>query len=209
MHKILVAGIDTGVGKTVVSAILTVLFQADYWKPIQSGEEEISDTVLMKKWLSSTKHTIHPPTYSLKHRLSPHHAARLENISIKKDAFIFPQTKRHLIVEGAGGVLVPLTTKILTLDLFQAWGCAWVIVSKHYLGSINHTLLTIDALKRRHISLLGLIFNGAPNPDTEAAILEQSQLPLLGRVLPETHWNLNIFQTYAKQWYPHFSKLIP
>ncbi len=196
MHKIMVAGIDTNVGKTVTSAILTTLLNGDYWKPIQCGEP---DTAMMKHLLDP-HYRIHPPSYSLKAPLSPHHAARLENTTINLNTIIPPVTTRPLIIEGAGGIFVPLTSNILTMDLFQSWDCQWVLVSKHYLGSINHTLLTIDALKKRRIPLLGIIFNGEPNPDSETAILEISGLPLLGRLLPEPQINPQTIQRYAKQW---------
>jgi dethiobiotin synthetase len=196
MLKIMVAGIGTDVGKTVVSAILTTLLDGDYWKPIQCGDE---DTATVKRWLDPTRHTIHPPAYSLKAPLSPHHAARLDTTLIGLDAIVLPQTARPLIIEAVGGILVPLTPKILSLDLFKSWGCQWIIVSKHYLGSINHTLLTIEVLKQLCLPILGLIFNGEYNPDSESAILEISQLSLLGRLLPEPHLNPQIIQKYAKQ----------
>lgn len=201
MYRIMVAGIDTDVGKTIVSAILTTLFNGDYWKPIQCGA---SDTDTVKKWIDTTKHFVHPPAYSLKAPCSPHHAARLENIVIQLDAFTLPITERPLIIEGCGGIFVPLTSKILSLDLFKTWDCHWIIVSRHYLGSINHTLLTLEILKQLHIPLLGIIFNGKPNPDSEAAILEISQIPCLGRLLPEAHLNKKIIQRYAKTWHPLF-----
>lgn len=209
MHRIMVAGISTDVGKTIVSAILTMLFNGDYWKPIQCGDEENSDTSMMKKWLDMTRHSIYAPAYSLCAPLSPHHAARLENSVIQLNTIALPQTTRPLIIEGVGGILVPLTMKTLAIELFASWNCKWVIVSKHYLGSINHTLLSIEALKQRHIPILGLIFNGEPNPDSESAILEISQLPILGRLLPEASFTSKIFQMYVKQWQPHFSKLLP
>jgi dethiobiotin synthetase len=205
MHKMIVAGSGTDVGKTIVAAILATVFEGDYWKPVQCGNEEDSDTATMKKLIDTTRHRIYPPAYSFKTPVSPHHAARLENASIHLDAIIPPQTTRPLIIEGVGGILVPLTTKVLSIDLFKSWDCQWVIVSKHYLGSINHTLLTIDALKRYEISIAGIIFNGEPNPDSESAILGNSQLPLLGRLLPETHVNLQTIQRYAKQWKPHLA----
>jgi dethiobiotin synthetase len=205
----MVAGIGTDVGKTIVSAILTLLLKGDYWKPVQCGDEENSDFSIIKKWLGETDHSIHSPAYSLKAPLSPHHAARLEDISIRIDAIAVPQTSRPLIIEGVGGILVPLTKKNLTIDLFQSWNCQWVIVSKHYLGSINHTLLTIQTLKQRHIPILGVIFNGEPNFDSESAILEISQVPLLGRLLPEPHFNKKTLQRYVKQWQPRFFQLLP
>jgi dethiobiotin synthetase len=209
MYRIMVAGIGTDVGKTVVSAILTTMVQGDYWKPVQCGGEENSDTEVMKRWLKTENHTIHPPAYSLKAPLSPHHAARLENIAIQKDLITLPHTTRSLIIEGAGGIFVPLTSKITMLDLFAPWNCLWVVFSRHYLGSINHTLLTIDGLKNRGIPILGIIFNGAPNPDSESAILEMAQVPLLGRLLPETDITLNTIQRYKDQWQAPFSTLLP
>lgn len=210
MQKIIVAGSGTNVGKTIVSAILTTLLAGDYWKPIQccSANEE-SDTAVMKKMIDTTKHCIYPPTYALKSSLSPHHAARLEGISIHLGAITAPQTTRPLIIEGVGGIFVPTSTKALSFDLFKRWNSPWIIVSKHYLGSINHTLLTIDALKRQGIAIAGLIFNGEPNRDSEAAILEISQLALLGRLLPEATIDQQTIQRYAKQWHPRISLLIP
>lgn len=204
----MVAGIGTDVGKTVASAILTTLLKGDYWKPIQCGEEKNSDTATMKRWLDATRHTIHPPAYCLKAPLSPHHAARLENTSIRLESIIPPQTTAPLIIEGVGGILVPLTLKISSLDLFKSWDCKWVIVSKHYLGSINHTLLTIEVLKNLCLPLLGIIFNGEYNPDSEAAILEISKLTVLGRLFPEANLNKPTLQRYAKQWQPLFYKLL-
>jgi dethiobiotin synthetase len=209
MHKIIVAGSGTGVGKTLVSAILATLLEGDYWKPVQCGGEEDSDTAAMKKLIGTGRHRIYPPACSLKAPLSPHHAARLEGFQIDTEAITPPETARPLIIESVGGIFVPLTAKILSIDLFKSWNGQWVIVSKHYLGSINHTLLTIDALKRQHVSIAGLIFNGEPNQDSEAAILEISQLPLLGRLLPEKNLNLQTIQRYAKQWHPCLPRLIP
>jgi dethiobiotin synthetase len=205
----MVAGIGTDVGKTIVSSILTTLLKGDYWKPIQCGDEENSDAATIKRWIDTTRHSIHPPAYSLKAPLSPHHAGRLESTSINLDSITLPQTTRPLIIEGVGGILVPLTSKTSSIDLFKSWDCQWVIVSKHYLGSINHTLLTIEVLKKLCIPILGIIFNGEHNPDSESAILEISQVSVLGRLLPETNLNSQTIQRYAKQWQPHFSKLLP
>lgn len=209
MHKIMVAGIGTDAGKTIVSAILTTLLKGDYWKPIQCGEEENSDTTTVKRWLDTTTHTIHPSAYSLKAPLSPHHAARLENTLIRLDSIALPQTTRPLIIEGVGGIMVPLTSKTSSIDLFTSWECRWIVVSRHYLGSINHTLLTLEVLKKRCLPILGIIFNGEHNPDSESAILEISQVPVLGRLLPEANLNSQTIQRYAKQWQPLFSKLLP
>lgn len=208
MFKWMVAGSGTDVGKTVVSAILATLLDADYWKPIQCGNEENSDTATIKNWIDTKRHFVHSPAYSLKAPLSPHHAARLENTPIAIDSITIPTTAHRLVIEGVGGIFVPLTTKVLTIDLFKSWNCQWIIVSRHYVGSINHTLLTIEALKQRQVPIIGIIFNGESNPDSEAAILEISQLPCLGRLLPEENLNLTIIQRYAKEWRPNFSNIV-
>lgn len=205
----MVAGIGTDVGKTVVSAILAKIFHADYWKPIQSGNEELSDGAKIASWLKDENHHIHETTYSLQAPLSPHHAARKENIKIAFEAFKVPTTKKNLIIEGVGGVLVPISLHHHTLELFKSWNCQWVIVSKHYLGSINHTLLTAEILKLNKIPILGLVFNGLQNKDTEDAILEMTKLPLLGRLFQEPQINTKTLQKYVTQWHQQAHKLCP
>lgn len=209
MHRIMVAGIGTDVGKTVVSAILTTLLDGDYWKPIQCGDQKNTDSNTVKGWINVKRHFIHPPAYSFKAPLSPHHAARLEKTLVRLESIVPPETTRPLIIEGVGGIFVPLTPQILSIDLFNSWNCKWVIVSKHYIGSINHTLLTIEALKQRSLNILGIIFNGEHNPDTESAILNISKVPLLGRLLLENNLNSQTIQRYSKQWQPQFSNLLP
>lgn len=206
--RIMVAGIGTDVGKTVVSAILTMLLRGDYWKPIQCGDENNSDPSTIEQWLPMDKHTIHPSAYTFSARLSPHHAARLENSTIDIEKVVIPQTSRTLIIEGVGGVMVPLNVKTVSLDLFASWDCQWILVSKHYLGSINHTLLSIETLKQRKIPILGLILNGESNPDSESAITEISQLPVLGRLFPEKHLNIKTFEGYVKLWQTQFKPLL-
>jgi dethiobiotin synthetase len=162
----------------------------------------------MKKLLCPENHKVFNPAYSFKTPASPHHAARLENITIDEQTIIPPQTSRPLIIEGIGGVYVPLTTSQLTIDHFKTWDCSWIIVSKNYIGSINHTLLTIDALKQHNIPIAGLIFNGKSNQDSESAILKISKLPLLARLLPEETINQSTIQRYATLWLPRVSHLI-
>lgn len=209
MNKIIVTGIDTDAGKTVVAAILAALFKGGYWKPVQSGAENIKDTIVMQHLLEADKHQIFNPAYSFQAPLSPHHAARLENISINPEQIIPPKTSRPLIIESIGGLMVPLTSKITTLDLFSQWEALWIIVSRHYLGSINHTLMTVETLKNRNLPVAGIIFNGTPNPDTESAILEISKIPHLASLLPEKTIAPETIQRYAQQWLPQLSHLIP
>lgn len=199
---IIVAGNGTDVGKTVVSAILTTLLQGDYWKPVQSG---CPDSEQIKAWIEEER--IHPAAYSFQAPLSPHHAARLEDRTINLKSIVPPKTLRPLIIESVGGILVPLTKTTTSLDLFQTWDCKWIVVSRHYLGSINHTLMTLETLKRRQMAIAGVIFNGEPNPDSEAAILSISQLPFLARLYPEHEINRETIQRYAKLWQPLKKKL--
>jgi dethiobiotin synthetase len=203
MNKhIMVAGIGTEVGKTVVSAILTVIFQGDYWKPIQSGLEEDWDSHIIKKWIDPSIHTIHPPCYSLSFPCSPHKAARLSGIEIDYQTIKIPNSTKMLIIEGVGGVLAPLTKDILSLELFKKWDCQWILISNHYLGSINHTLLTVEILKMHQVDLRGVIFNGFPDFDSEDVILKKSGLPLLGALHPEPNLNSSVIKKYANLWAP-------
>ncbi len=201
MNRIIVAGNGTEVGKTIASAVLVTKLKADYWKPVQCGDPTSSDCDTISRLVDNQSHQIHPPTYTLKAFLSPHHAASLENISIDTSTITPPKTERPIIIESVGGVLVPFTTSTLSIDLFQQWSARWIIVSRHYLGSINHTLLTIDSLKMRGISILGIIFNGDPNPYSESAIIQYSKLPIIGRLLPEPSFNIDIIQRYTEQWH--------
>jgi dethiobiotin synthetase len=206
MPKILIAGNGTDVGKTIVAAILTTLYKGDYWKPIQCGTP--SDTSIIKKLISPSLH-IHPSAYSFSHPLSPHHASRLEGITIVPNTLIPPHTTRPLIIEGVGGLFVPITPHLLTFDIFQKWQAEWIIVSKNELGSINTTLLTLYALKKASIHPLGIIFNGEPNLDSEEAIVTISNTPFLERLLPEKTINPETIRQYAKKWNnPHFLKKI-
>jgi dethiobiotin synthetase len=190
MKRYIVAGIGTDVGKTVVSGILLSLLQADYWKPVECGE---SDTLTVSQWIDPSKQTVFPPTYSFPAPVSPHMAGQItiENI-------VPPTTSRPLVIESVGGIFVPLTSTTLTINLFQSWNYPWIIVSRHYLGSINHTLLTLHALRK--FKILGLIFNGEPNSASEEVILHHFKLPVLGRLLPEPSINKQTIERYAKEW---------
>lgn len=171
MKALFVTGIGTEVGKTVVSAILTRALLADYWKPIQSGDLSDSDSMKVEKWAAHSQLVIHPERYRLTQPLSPHASAKADNIEIKLENFLLPETPRPLVVEGAGGLFVPLNDNDLMIDLMAKLALPVVLVSRHYLGSINHTLLSIEALKARNIPIAGLVFNGSSLPQTEEAIV--------------------------------------
>jgi dethiobiotin synthetase len=199
MKDIFVTGIGTDVGKTVVSAILTEALQADYWKPVQSGSVELTDSHKVKSLVSNPRTVFHPETYLLQAPLSPHAAAALEGIEIDLAAIARPQTQNRLVVEGAGGLFVPLNANYLMVDLIRHLQLPVVVVSANYLGSINHTLLTLEALRSRHIPVAGLIFNGAPNPATEDYILQYAGVPKLLSVLPEDTLTPAVIRRYADQ----------
>lgn len=177
-----VTGIGTEIGKTLASAILVEALNADYWKPIQAGELDYSDSHKVKDLISNSKSVFHPESYRLKLPMSPHAAAEKENTNIEISKCQLPSTNNSLIVEGAGGLLVPLNKKECIIDLIEKLNLEVILVSQHYLGSINHTLLSIEALKRRHIPIKGILFNGNENIDTESIILSKSGLDKLGRI---------------------------
>ena len=176
-----ISGTDTNVGKTIVSAILAEKLKADYWKPVQAGNEQ-TDSNTVKLLISNAKTKIHPECYSLKTPASPHYAAQLENILISPDDLKIPETDNHLIIEGAGGIMVPLNNEKTFLDVFKQWNLPVILVSRHYLGSINHTLLSIDILKQVDIPIKGIIFVGEENKPTETVIENISGINILGRI---------------------------
>ncbi len=166
-----VTGIGTEVGKTVCSAVLTKYFEAEYWKPVQSGDLDYSDTMKIKDWVG--KHTVcHPERYRFKLAASPHQSAREEGILIDLNEFQIPKTQNHLIIEGAGGLMVPLNDKEFIIDLIEKLNVPAALVVKNYLGCINHTLLSVLVLNQKKIKLDYLILNGNFPPDTERVICE-------------------------------------
>lgn len=197
MRRILICGIGTDVGKTVVAAIVVKALNACYWKPIQSGER---DTQKIKELVKEA--TCYPEAYCLTHPQSPHHAAALESIELEPKAIHLPKPSSPLVIEAIGGVLVPYRFNQLLIDLYLAWDCEWIVVSRHYLGSINHTLLTLEALKRRKVHLKGIIFNGPDQPYSEKAILSCAKIRCLGHLYPESELTGAIIQKYADLWKP-------
>lgn len=194
--QFIIAGIGTEIGKTVCSAIITKALQADYWKPVQAGNLTDGDAYWVQQWVPGTQ--VFPSTYALNHPLSPHTAAELDGVSIEIGAFSLPETANNLVVELAGGIMVPLNTEQTNLDLIQHLGLPVILVSKNYLGSINHTLLTYEILKSRNISMAGIIFNGPTNTSGEAFILKHTGLPVMLRVHEESEINSRIINQYAE-----------
>ncbi|WP_299004432.1 dethiobiotin synthase [uncultured Tenacibaculum sp.] len=195
MKKYFITGISTEVGKTVASAIITEALQADYWKPIQSGDLDYSDTHKVQKLISNTKTVFHPNSYALQTPMSPHAAAEIDGITIEIDNIKEPVTKNHLVIEGAGGLLVPLNDKNTLLDAIKP-GYKVIVVSRHYLGSINHTLLTVNLLKEKGFDV-SLIFSGNEHKTTEDIIKKMTEVPVIGRIEEEPYFDQNVIKEYA------------
>jgi dethiobiotin synthetase len=182
-RPIVVAGTDTEIGKTVFAAGLADLLAADYWKPIQSGlvGETDSQTVARLGGLSCDR--ILPERYCLKTPVSPHQAAAIDGLSIDAAALDPPETgDRRLLIEGSGGLMVPLDASTLYIDVFARWGFPVVLCARTALGTINHSLLSIEALRHRNVPLLGIAFVGEANPESEQAICEIGRVRRLGRL---------------------------
>lgn len=182
-HQYFVTGIGTEVGKTVVSATLVKHFGAHYWKPVQAGELDFSDSHKVQRWSGAASDRIFPERYRLNAPMSPHAAARLDGVQIRLEDFEVPAVDGPLIVEGAGGLMVPLNDEDdLMIDLIAHLGLKTILVVNCYLGSINHTLLSVEALRSRQIALAGIVFTGELVESTREVILERTQLPEIGCV---------------------------
>jgi dethiobiotin synthetase len=195
----IIAGIGTEIGKTFISSILTESLQADYWKPIQSGALDFTDSDTVKSLISNPKTVFHPEAYRLNEPMSPHAAAAIDGVEIQLSKFQLPQTDNHLIVELAGGIMVPLNDQETNIDLIKKLNIPVILISKNYLGSINHTLLSVEILKMNNISVKGLIFNGEQNKSSEDFILNYTKLECLGRVNFEENIDKNVVKKYTEQ----------
>ena len=195
--KIFVTGISTEVGKTLASAIIVEALEADYWKPVQAGDLANSDSHKIQRLVSNSKTKIHPNSYALHTPMSPHAAAEIDGVSIRLDQINEPKSENHLVIEGAGGLLVPLNDTDTIFDLIKP-EYKVVVVSRHYLGSINHSLLTINALEKNGFEV-GLLFSGNEHSTTEQIILKKTGVRLLGRIEEETNIDPTTVKKYAQQ----------
>lgn len=177
--NLVVAGIHTGIGKTICSAVLVQALGYDYWKPVQAGDLESSDSLFIRQAVSNQRTIIHPEAFCLTRAASPHYAAEEDGTAITLDAITMPVTNHHLLVETAGGVMTPLSPSLLNIDLIRHLNLPVVLVSNNYLGSINHTLLSVQALVHAGAHLLGIVFSGEEIPSTREFILQYTGLPLL------------------------------
>jgi dethiobiotin synthetase len=194
--KLFITGISTDVGKTIASSIVVEALEADYWKPVQAGDLDNSDSHKIESYISNNKTIIHKNSYLLNTPASPHLAAKLDGIAIDLNKITEPSTKNHLVIEGAGGLFVPLNDTDCVIDLIKP-DYKVVVVSRHYLGSINHTLLTIEALQNRKINIAGIIFNGNENKSTEEIILSKTNIKCIGRINDEPYFDKNVISEYA------------
>jgi dethiobiotin synthetase len=192
-----VTGIDTDSGKTLVSAILCQALQADYWKPIQAGLPRDTDTV--KQLVTDPAIHFHPERHLLQMPASPHASALAENKEIDLEDFSLPPTSRTLIIEGAGGCLVPINDNHFVIDIAAKLEATIILVADLYLGSINHTLLTVQELKRRALPVKGIIFNGEPNPESQRIISRHAGWPILLHVRREHSVSQDVVNQYAEQ----------
>lgn len=196
MNNYFITGISTNVGKTIASAILVEALKADYYKPIQAGDLEYSDTHKVKELVSNSKSTFHSNSYALQTPMSPHGAAELDGLTIDLKQIARPETKNNLVIEGAGGLMVPLNNSNTILDLIQPKDKV-IVVSRHYLGSINHTLLTINTLKEKGFDV-SIIYSGDAHKSTESIIKKMTGVQVIGRINDEPYFDKNVIKEYAE-----------
>jgi dethiobiotin synthetase len=185
--RFIVSGTDTGIGKTVFSAALTHALQAHYWKPVQSGLEEETDSEVVERMGGVPRARILPEAYRLKMPASPHLSARFDNVPIEPELLLPPETDGPLVIEGAGGLLVPLTDTLLFVDIFARWRIPLILCARTSLGTINHTLLSLEALRLRAIPVHGVVFIGDENRENQRIIADIGRVRSLGRLprIPE------------------------
>ena len=185
MKPLVVTGTDTNIGKSVVASMLTLALDAVYWKPIQAGTEGETDRERVARMTGLGPERFRGEQYILKNPLSPHRAAELEGITIDAQGLSLPNdipAHQTLVIEGAGGVLVPVTRELLQADLFARWTAPAILCARTTLGTINHSLLSIEALRARGVAILGIIFVGGEMADTEKTIVEMGNIKRLGRL---------------------------
>ena len=185
MKQYIITGIGTDVGKTVVSAIVAEALQASYWKPVQAGDLDNSDSIKIDRLTKNV--TVLPEAFRLNEPMSPHAAADIDGVTISPEDLELPSVSGNLVVEGAGGLMVPINSDgFLYADAFEKWDLPTIVVSRHYLGSINHTLMTLEILKSRGVEIEGVVFVGGQHPTTEEAIINNTGVRFIARI-PEVN----------------------
>ena len=198
-HALALTGIHTDIGKTICSAVMVQALGCDYWKPIQAGELAHSDTLHVRTLITRTDVCLHPEAHRFECAASPHVAAHAENIMVHLDDLTPPHTARPLLIETAGGVCSPMTQQHTVADVLAHFALPTLLVVRHYLGSISHTLSAIDALSTRGVRVLGLLVNGESNTDSEQFISEYTRVPILARIDELLHISRDSIQTQAEQ----------
>jgi len=180
-NSIAIAGIHTGIGKTIAAAVIAEAIGADYWKPVQAGTEE-RDSVIVKNLITNGEKRVHDEAVVLTSPMSPHAAAAIDGIEINFTKFQWPSTEKILLVETAGGILSPMSDNTTMADFIQHYQMPAILIAQNYLGSINHTLLSIEVLKSRGIRLLGIVMNGIENKSSETFIEHYAQTQIIARI---------------------------
>lgn len=205
MNSYFITGISTDVGKTIAAAIITEALEADYWKPVQAGELDYCDTKKVDLLVSNSKTKFHKNSYALQTAMSPDAAAKIDGTSIDIKKIKRPKTKNNIVIEGAGGVMVPLNNKHSILDLISPDDKV-IVVSRHYLGSINHTLLTVNLLKQKGFNV-SILFSGHEHKSTETTIKSLTKVPIIGRIDEEPYFDKNVISEYAVNFRKTLSQL--
>lgn len=183
-QRIVICGTDTDIGKTIVSALFVLGLNACYWKPIQSGLDDGSDSMRISKILNLSKEQIISELYKFQAPVSPHWSAEKENQWINPDVIKLPLTKGPLVIETAGGLMVPLNRSYLQIDLLEQWNLPVILVARSGLGTLNHTLLSLEALKKRNIPILGIILNGKLHEDNPKTLKQFGKVPIIAELPP-------------------------
>ncbi len=195
MESCFVTGIGTGIGKTIFSAILAQRLGADYWKPVQCGSLEHTDTMMVQSLVSHPDSKFHPEKYLLKKPASPHDAAEEEGRRLVLGEICLPKTPNCIVIEGAGGILVPLNENELMIDLIKKFESKVIVVCSNYLGSINHSLMTFRVLENAGMKASGLVFMGEANPKSEEIIQKISRVKCIGKI----PWVKSIDQEFVQK----------
>lgn len=194
--QLFITGTDTDVGKTVAAGVITCSLKAKYWKPIQAGTRPTTDSLTIAHWLG--KDIVLPEAVVLKEPMSPNQAAARENRTLTVSDFQLPRVAGNLVVEGAGGLWVPINREQTMMDLIAHFNLPTILVARTGLGTLNHTLLSIEALKQRNLPLLGVLFSGSEHPENQADIAHFGKCPIIGRIPPIKDWSIQQFQTIGE-----------
>ena len=204
-QKYFITGISTDVGKTIASAIIVEALKADYWKPIQAGELDYCDTEKLKELVSNSTSKFYSNSYALNTPMSPHAAADIDGVEITLDKIIEPKTDSHLVIEGAGGLLVPINNTQTVLNIIKS-DYKVIVVSRHYLGSINHTLLTIKLLQDKGFDV-SIVYSGNEHKTTEEIIQKMTRVRAIGRINEEDNFDKGVIKKYAELFKSNLEKI--